>query len=161
MNCLGLVWFKKNGHSSLITQFSSLLTHHYHSKIPQFLITLFVACLGEISNSVLKLHHSPLCQLTGSHKYQLKISVQNGHKSYPRSLSLCVSLLHALSTPKRPQHPKTQNLQNGTVQKPRIANRSDALLPHLKPVYAKPQFLSAFGPGLRISLPLTSPPPLR
>ena len=40
---------------------------------------------------------------------------------------------------------------------PRIANRSDALLPHLEPVCAKPQFPSAFGPGLRISkTPFTS-----
>ena len=64
LRTLGLVWFKKkNGHSSLITQFSSSITHHlllithhlkYHNFLPhnflphlfgiffQFLITQFV-----------------------------------------------------------------------------------------------------------------------
>ena len=70
--------------------------------VPRWVYKLkVVACLGEISDSVLKHHHSPLCQLTRSHKYQLKISVQNGHKlTRVLSLSLC------LSSP-RPFHPKT------------------------------------------------------
>ena len=37
-DCLGVVWFFENNHSSLFTQFSSLVTHHSSLKIPQFSI---------------------------------------------------------------------------------------------------------------------------
>ena len=102
--------------------------------------------------------------------YQLKICWYRTVSFLPAfslslSLSVSSSVLHAHSTPKNdPQHPETQNwqnYQNQTAQNPSIINRSDAHLPHLEPVCAIPQFLSAFGPGIRISLPLTSPPPLR
>ena len=49
---LGAVWFLKNHHSSLLSQFSSLITHHYIThhlslKIPQL---PKVACLTLVSN---------------------------------------------------------------------------------------------------------------
>ena len=125
-------------HSSLITQFSSLITHH--SKIPQFLKTLFGGLFGWNILVNFSIQTLTFMSLTGSHKNQYVDQVYRMITSLP---ALSLSPLHTLSTTKH--CPK--------LQKPKMKHFG----------WKIPQFLSSdIANSFPLSLPLsnTSNPPI-
>ena len=64
-DCLGVVWLFENNHSSLFTQFSSLVTHHSSLKIPQFSIPHPFGTYFSAS------HYSIFFTLCGTHTWAL------------------------------------------------------------------------------------------
>ena len=64
-DCLGVVWFFENNHSSLFTQFSSLVTHYLSLKIPQFSIPHPFGTYFSAS------HYSIFFTLCGTHTWAL------------------------------------------------------------------------------------------
>ena len=133
LRTLGLVWFKKkNGHSSLITQFSSSITHHlllithhlkYHNFLPhlfgiyfQFLITqFFLLFVGPMRKqhviSSVSLPASP--SLSSFHFLPLQSPLPcYSHWSCPLSLSFLMYTLINKNNPipnLRPNHHKHTN----------------------------------------------------
>ena len=125
-------------HSSLITQFLPLITHH--SKIPKFLITLFGGLFGWNILVNFSIQTLTFMSLTGSHKNQFADQVYRTVTSLP---ALSLSPLHTLSTTKHcPQ-----------LQKPKMKHSG----------WKIPQFLSSDNANsFPLSLPLlnTSNPPI-
>ena len=148
--------------SSLKTHYSIFVTHHSSLKNTPISNNSVCGLFGWnilLSFSIQKL---TFMSIIGSHKYQLQIWCIERSPILPAlSLSLSSSCPFHPKTIPNFRNPKLAKYQNLSAQKPSIINRSDAHLPHLEPICAISQFLSTFGPGLRISLPLTSSPPLR